>query len=98
MGLRRSIFFIIIIFYFSDNFEKLRGRLPVGKKKTSHLQFRFVDFWVEVQRDTLSFLEIISLSLLKKVFCFHKTSTILVTHFLKYPNDSENNAIPFLFF
>ena len=46
----------------------------------------------------LSFLEIISLPLSKKVLCFHRTSTILET-FLEVPHrDSEDKAIAFLLF
>ena len=42
-----------LVFYQSDNFENSHGHLPMGKN--SHVQFWFVDFWVDVQRGTLSF-------------------------------------------
>ena len=42
-----------LVFYQSDNFENSHGHLPMGKN--SHVQFWFIDFWVDVQRGTLSF-------------------------------------------
>ena len=51
-----------------------RSRAVVCQRaKNSHVQFRFVDFWVEVQRGTLSFLEIISLPLSKNYYGFTET-------------------------
>ena len=60
--------------FFYDNFEKLttlRSWAVVCQwVKNSHVQFRFVVFWVRVQRGTLSFLEIMSLLLVKNNYGF----------------------------
>ena len=61
--LRRWVCAEVSCFYLSDNVEK--SAVVCQWVKNSHVQLPFVDFWVEVQRGILSFLEIISLPLFK---------------------------------